>query len=147
MQRLVLSIILTIALAGDLSREAQSQAEDIVAVSIVSVIDGFTVHVMMSDGSDQVLRLSGINAPENPAPGLPPPCFAPESTARLAELAAGHDGTLEFDTARQDRAGRLLGCLWLVDEAGQPSMINERLVAEGYADQLAMPPNLRYSEH
>jgi len=146
MQRLVLSIILTIALAGDLSREAQSQAEDIVAVSIVSVIDGFTVHVMMSDGSDQVLRLSGINAPENPAPGLPPPCFAPESTAHLAELVAGREATLEFDTGREDRAGRLLGYLWLADEAGEPWMVNERLVREGYAGQIPVAPNLRYAE-
>jgi micrococcal nuclease len=124
----------------------QATAGDTVSVNVVSVIDGFTVRMIGPAGTEEALRLLGVSAPENPAPGLPPMCFGPESLARLTELVQGQAAMLEFDTYRQDRAGRVLGYLWLTDESGTQWLVNERLIAEGYARYLPSSNSLRYAE-
>ncbi len=46
---------------------------------------------------------------------------------------------LESDVERRDRYGRTLAYVWLDDV-----LVNERLVDEGWAQLLTMPPNVRH---
>jgi len=125
---------------------AQASGGETIPVEVGSVIDGFTVRMTPSAGAEETLRLLGVSAPESQAAGLPPLCFGPESSARLTELVQGQPATLEFDTDRQDRAGRALGYLWLTDESGEQMLVNERLIAEGYAGYLPSSNGLRYAD-
>lgn len=42
----------------------------------------------------------------------------------------------------RERYGRLLACLWLADG----TLFNERLLGEGYAQLLTIPPNVKYAD-
>src|SRR5690349_19931744 len=99
MRRLLRLTILSLALAGPLWLPAMVKAdgEEPFAITVTSVVDGATLNVVMADGANQPLRLIGIQPLENSSPGFTPPCFGPEATARLGELAAGHEAALEFD--------------------------------------------------
>jgi len=105
---------------------------------VIRVVDGDTVWV--SDGGRETrVRLIGIDAPEERHPGRPGECFARQATAFLRTLVRGEDVELETDEERHDRFGRLLAYLWLGDQ-----LVNETLVAEGYAVAGTYPPNVRY---
>lgn len=95
------------------------------------VIDGDTI--VLQDG--QKVRYLGINAPEHGQP------YAREATNFSRRLVSGLSVRLEFDKVREDRYGRLLAYVY------QGSiMVNERLLAEGWAHIFSMPPNTRYAE-
>jgi micrococcal nuclease len=140
--RILITALLTLVVIAPVVQAA----DEITPVEISSVIDGFTVRMIGPTGTEEPLRLLGVNAPEIQAPGLPPLCFGPESTARLTELIQAGPATLELDADRQDRAGRVLGYLWVTDESGGPLLVNERLIAEGYARYLPSPRGLRYAD-
>ena len=54
--------------------------------------------------------------------------------------AAGWRVILEFDVEKADRYGRLLG--YLITSEG--SILNVRMVKDGYAVLLTIPPNIKY---
>lgn len=58
--------------------------------------------------------------------------------------AAGNKVWLEKAVSKTDRYGRLLRYAWL--HAGAKSMLNERLVQEGYAQVSTYPPDVKYQE-
>ena len=68
-------------------------------------------------------------------------CFGDEAT-RFVEglLSPGARVRLERDVSETDRFGRLLRYVYLDDGR----MLNELLVAEGYANVVTFPPDLRY---
>jgi len=47
---------------------------------------------------------------------------------------------IEYDVQKRDKYGRLLGYVYTSDNA----MVNEEMVAKGYAQLLTIPPNVRY---
>lgn len=49
---------------------------------------------------------------------------------------------LEFDVERHDRYGRLLAYVYLADG----SFVNEKIIREGYAYPMTVPPNVRYAD-
>lgn len=103
-------------------------------VHVAYVYDGDTVR--LDDG--RKLRLAGINTPEvahGQSPGEP---LADEARLFLSSMLEGDRRVrVRYEVQRHDRYGRLLAHLYLMDD----SSIEERLLAEGLALQLVVPPN------
>lgn len=73
-------------------------------------------------------------------PGQPIQCYGPEASARNRELVLGKTVLLEKDKSETDSFGRLLRYVYLEDGR----MVNELLVAEGFAVSKAYPPDTKY---
>ena len=105
---------------------------------VVGVIDGDTLVVRL-DTSDERLRLIGIDTPESVATDRPDECFGKEASAQLAGLLPpGTPVWVERDVEPRDRYGRLLGYLHRSDDG---LFVNHDLVAQGFAEAKAYPPN------
>jgi micrococcal nuclease len=101
-------------------------------------VDGDTI-VVLDGGRTVRVRLIGIDTPESVAPGRPVECFGKAASAFTEGVLEGRTVVLEFDVGLLDPFGRTLAYVWLDGE-----MLNETLVAEGYAQVLTVPPNVRY---
>jgi micrococcal nuclease len=115
------------------------------------VVDGDTL-IARLDGDDVRVRMLGVDAPESVAEDRPVECFGPQASARAkALLPRGALVTLTTDPSqgRFDRFDRLLA---EVSVAGSATTINERLIAEGYAEVFRgdgrgrLQPRLRAAE-
>ncbi len=108
---------------------------------VTKVTDGDTLHVMI-DGTDETVRLIGINTPETVDPRRAVECYGKEASARMKEIASGKIVRLEYDDSQslRDAYGRLLAYIYLED--GQ--MINRKMVAEGYAYEYTFLTPYRY---
>ena len=84
-------------------------APELLAGTVVEVVDGDTIHVQLPSGVEKV-RIIGIDTPETVDPNRPASCFGPEATAFAKETLAGKPVTLELDPTqdRRDRFDRLL---------------------------------------
>ena len=106
------------------------------------VIDGDTVEL----GDGRLVRYLGIDTPEmrrregSRWVSAPEP-FAQAATEANQRLVEGRTVQLEYDVRTHDRYGRLLAYVY-VD--GQ--MVNATLLAEGYAQLLTIPPDVKYLE-
>jgi micrococcal nuclease len=108
-----------------------------VAAKLLQVIDGDTIRVRMSDGSEERVRYIGIDAPEVAHSDSPGEYLGNEATAHNAALLASGPLRLQTDVDERDDFGRLLAYVW----AGEV-FINERMVRDGYARARNYPPNL-----
>ncbi len=113
----------------------------LIRVTLERVVDGDTIVVRMPDRRRERVRYIGIDTPELARDGRPAQPLAEEAAQRNAELLEGRTVRLEFDVEQRDRHGRLLAYVW----AGA-DMVNLRLVREGYATVLTVPPNVRRTE-
>ncbi len=97
---------------------------------VTKVIDGDTFHLNM-DGTDEKVRLIGINTPETVDPREEVQCFGKEASNLMKDIAQGKLVRLEYDDSQnlRDAYGRLLAYAYLED--GQ--MLNRKMIAEGYA--------------
>lgn len=112
------------------------------SATVVSIIDGDTVVIDLA-GTDERVRLIGIDTPETHHPSRPVECFGPEATERITELVPpGTSVTLERDDELRDIYGRLLAYIYRSDDG---LFVNEVLVLEGYATTLVIPPNTAHS--
>lgn len=108
---------------------------------VTKVTDGDTLRINI-DGTDERVRLIGINTPEIVDPRTLVQCFGKEASDRMKDLADGKLVRLEFDDSqdRRDTYGRLLAYVYLED--GQ--MLNRKMVAEGYAYEYTYMKPYRY---
>ncbi|NTU42484.1 MAG: thermonuclease family protein [Nitrospirales bacterium] len=111
---------------------------------VTRVNDGDTITVREKGMSgifsgEEKVRLIGIDAPE-----LKQEPWGRRAARRLKELVSTSDWvvTLETDADPRDKHGRLLAYVW--DSKGR--MLNEMMVAEGYAMIFTFPPNVKYTE-
>ena len=88
---------------------AHPPTPELLAGTVVEVVDGDTIHVQLPSGVEKV-RIIGIDTPETVDPNRPASCFGPEATAFAKETLAGKPVTLELDPTqdRRDRFDRLL---------------------------------------
>lgn len=105
---------------------------------VARVIDGDTV--VLPGG--RLLRLIGINSPELGKDGRPDEPLAAAARARLADLVQSAPATITPGREPTDRHGRLLAYLTL--PSGEDAQ--ERLLREGLAAVVAIPPNLERLE-
>lgn len=118
-------------------QEASPSATSTMAL-VTKVIDGDTLEVSVS-GQLKKLRLIGIDTPETVDPRRPVECFGKEASAKTKELLGGKEVILEKDVSETDRYGRLLRYVYL-----DGVFVNEALVAEGYAEASAYPPDIAH---
>jgi len=110
--------------------------------TVTRIVDGDTLAVSLKDrdGNDEKVRLIGIDTPETKKPGTPIECFGTEASAHIAELLpVGTPVRLERDAEERDRYGRLLAYVY---RSSDGLFVNEAMVADGYAAQLTVPPNV-----
>lgn len=129
-------------------------ADHLIPAEVVYVVDGDTLDVLI--GSEKVrVRLIGIDTPESSHPDKEE--NSPEGDQAEAFLSAcippGTQVYLEKDISDTDRYGRKLYYVWLAmpqEEMSlthiQECMLNAKLVREGYAQAMEVPPDTSYSE-
>ena len=107
-----------------------------------AVVDGDTVDVMIG-GRPERVRLIGIDTPETKKPNTPVQCFGPEATRFTTSLLpANMPLHLERDVVARDDFGRMLAYVY---SARDGSFVNLRIVREGFARPLTIPPNVAHA--
>ena len=117
---------------------------------VVYVYDGDTVKL---DNGEHV-RLIGIDAPESHDNEKLTRDVGHRHIDRGTQLAMGKKAAryakeflksrqvrLEYDVEQRDRYGRLLAYIYLQDG----TFVNEKIIRDGYAYPLTIPPNVRYA--
>ena len=95
-------------------------------------------------GSQERIRLIGIDTPESKRPNTPIECFATEASHALESLLPkGTPVSIELDVEHRDRYGRLLG---YVIRSSDGLFVNHEMVRSGMATALTFPPNIAYSD-
>ncbi|HWI54822.1 MAG TPA: thermonuclease family protein [Desulfobacteria bacterium] len=109
---------------------------------VLRVVDGDTI-VISYKGKNEKLRFIGINTPEahHPEKGAEP--YGVEAAGYTKRLLENQAVRIKFDVQQRDKYGRLLGYVYLADG----TFVNARLLAEGYAQVMTVPPDVRYAEY
>ncbi|NOX29244.1 MAG: thermonuclease family protein [Actinobacteria bacterium] len=103
---------------------------------VVFVIDGDTIEVDI-DGIQETVRFIGIDTPEKTGGFRPAECYGDEASERMRQLLDPGDAIrLELDVEARDRFERLLAYVYSPD-----GLLNELMVAEGYAEAVRFEPN------
>lgn len=133
----------------------------LITATVTRVVDGDTIHVSIN-GKDETVRFIGVDTPEtvHPARGEEP--YGREASEFTKAQLAGKDVFLETDIQQRDKYGRLLAYVWLKaprefteegdavlpsDNEIRANMFNARLLLEGYAQVMTIPPNVKYADH
>lgn len=113
---------------------------------VTNVVDGDTIDVRF-DGQEHRIRIIGVDTPETKDPNQPVMCFGAEATAFTKDMIsrAGNEVYLEKDVSETDRYDRLLRYVWLPHDDGT-RMLNQELVAQGYAQSSTYPPDVKYQD-
>jgi micrococcal nuclease len=112
-----------------------------VDVPVERVVDGDTIRVTYEGRSERV-RYIGVDTPETVHPRKGVERFGPEASEANRRLVQGETVRLVFDVEERDRYGRLLAYVYLRDG----TFVNARLVEQGYAQVMTVPPNVRHQE-
>ncbi|TFG66625.1 MAG: hypothetical protein E4H28_01335 [Gemmatimonadales bacterium] len=105
---------------------------------VTRVYDGDTIEVEFRGDRERV-RYIGIDTPERDDGRPAIRELAGLATEANRALVDGQTVQLEFDRERRDQYGRLLAYVTVGD-----TLVNEWLVAGGFAEARDYPPNLRY---
>ena len=127
------------SLSSNPTQVRTSTADNRESALVTRVIDGDTVEVSLSGGS-QTVRYIGIDTPETKHPNKPIECFGPEASKFNEALVVGKQVLLEEDVTDKDRYGRLLRYVW-IEGVG---LVNQVLVENGYARVSTYPPDVKY---
>jgi micrococcal nuclease len=104
--------------------------------TVARTVDGDT---FATETGDKV-RLIGVNTPESTKEVE---FFGKEASSFSRERLTGKKVYMFQDTGDKDRYGRLLRYIFVENE---PTMFNETLLIEGYANTMTVPPNVMFSE-
>ena len=111
--------------------------------SVTKVVDGDTFWV--DDGSEKGLkiRLIGVDTPESRKTGKREIAYyGKEASEYMTKLISGKKVRLEYDVDSIDMFRRTLAYVYLDDG----TFVNSKLVKEGYAMVMTVPPNVKYAE-
>ena len=131
---------------ADLTTSAAERAawpdapKDAVPAKVQRVSDGDTF-VATVKGRRERVRVIGVDTPESVAPNQPDEPYGEEASDFAKHYLDGETVLLAGDAEPRDRYGRMLAYVWLEDG----TFWNALLVAEGYAQQLTIPPNVTYA--
>jgi micrococcal nuclease len=105
---------------------------------VAHVVDGDTLDVEIG-GTEERVRLIGVDTPESVARDRPVQCYGAEASAYLASLVpAGTAVRLERDAVARDQFGRLLAYVYRAED---DLFVNLALVEQGYADAVTYGDN------
>ncbi len=119
-------------------QQAQPQPNGEMKAKVERVVDGDTFQI---EGGERV-RMIGVNTPETVKPNHPVEYFGKEASNYTKKLLTGQTVTLRFDVELRDKYGRLLAYVYLPDG----TFVNDKLVREGYARIMTIPPNVAYAD-
>jgi micrococcal nuclease len=102
--------------------------------TVKRVVDGDTFEI----ATGEKVRLIGVDTPETVKPNHPVEPYGKEASNFTKELLTGQEVRLVFDVEPHDRYKRLLAYVYLMDG----TFVNEKLVKEGYARIMTIPPNV-----
>lgn len=129
---------------------AATPAFQVLSARVMSVTDGDTIRVRLDYGQqEEAIRLIGVDTPESTREVEP---FGREAAAFTARHLEGESVYLELDINERDRFGRVLAYVWLsmpIDGSKpevRAKMFNARLLTEGYAEVMTIPPNVKYAD-
>jgi micrococcal nuclease len=112
---------------------------------VTEVHDGDTVSIKVKSFAGfplktERVRLIGIDAPE-----LKQDPWGRKAKKHLKKLLSESDWVVnvEFDVDQRDQYGRLLGYLW---NRRSKTLINEKMIEDGYAVLYTFPPNVHYAD-
>ncbi len=105
-------------------------------VTCIRVIDGDTIEIRDNAGNTFKLRYIGIDTPEEGSP------YYAESAEANRFLVEGKLLRIERDVSETDQYGRLLRYVYVGD-----FFINAHLVAEGFAQIMTVPPDVKFSDY
>jgi micrococcal nuclease len=110
--------------------------------TVVRIVDGDTI-VARVDGTDERVRMIGIDTPESVKQDSPVECFGPEASQHLKELIPpGTAVRLELDVEPRDKYDRLLAYVFRGDDE---LFVNRAMVADGYAESFVYKPNVAFT--
>lgn len=113
------------------------------AATVIRIVDGDTIRADIS-GSDESVRLIGIDTPETHGRGGLRECFGEEASRHLSGLIPpGTAIRLVRDVEARDRYGRLLAYVYRADDN---LFVNLALARDGYAAAATYPPNVTYAD-
>lgn len=134
---------------------SHESTSDLIPVTLNRVVDGDTITVLLSDGTEKKIRLLSINAEEsvsndtskNNKYGQMASDFLKEYLSDTTEI------WLQYDTDPQDQYGRELCYVWLSENVDVTSkkdiennMLNAILLKEGYVYTVIYEPNSTYKD-
>lgn len=110
---------------------------------MVRTVDGDTIVVDVA-GTEERVRLIGINTPESVDRSRPVMCFGKEASAHMSELLpVGTPLQLVRDVEARDRYGRLLAYVY---RATDGRFVNLAMVEDGFANHFTLAPNVEHTE-
>jgi micrococcal nuclease len=115
--------------------------EDAVSAKVQRVTDGDTFVATVKDRRERI-RVIGVDTPESVDPNRPDEPYGVEASNFAKHHLDGATVRLAGDVEPRDRYGRMLAYVWLKDG----TFWNALLAAEGYAQQLTIPPNVTYAD-
>jgi len=115
------------------ARSDRADRARMVRATVVRIVDGDTIKVRIESpphgvGSEETVRLIGVDTPETVDPRKPVERFGREAAEYVLERLLGQSVLLAFDGNLRDVYGRLLAYVYM-DGGG---CFNLELVAEGY---------------
>lgn len=138
--RTVALMLLALFLVDGLQSAGSQQLQEAL---VTRAVDGDTIDVRVRGRSDR-LRLIGVDTPERGRP------LASEAAKFTRDWLEGRQVWLEEDVQLRDRYSRRLAYVWLEQPQNRSlpevrtKMFNAIIVAEGYAQLMTIPPNVRY---
>lgn len=134
MKRIAIGVALFALLLGACSSSGQPQSNGEMEATVQRVVDGDTVEL----STGEKVRLIGVDTPETVKPNHPVEPYGKEASDFSKQLLTGQKVTLKFDVEPYDKYKRLLAYMYLQDG----TFVNEKLVRDGYARIMTIPPNV-----
>ena len=131
-----------------IKQNTEKSLDNFVAADVVRIVDGDTI-VARFNGKEEKVRFIGVNTPESTTRHEP---YGKEASAYTKKELKNKKIYLEKDVGERDKYGRILAYIWLEKPASfaekeiRAGMFNARLVAEGYAQVMTVPPNVKYAD-
>ncbi|MFO7819984.1 MAG: thermonuclease family protein [Halanaerobacter sp.] len=125
-----------ITASGLLSKQ---ELKDLNRAEVVQVIDGDTVKLETGES----VRLIGLDTPELNPPTGPIEYYGLQAKKFTKDKLLGQRVYLEYGAEKFDEYDRTLAYIYLADG----TLFNAQLLEEGYAQLLAIAPNLKYLDY
>lgn len=138
MKRIAIGLALLAGLLGACSTTGQPQSNGEMEATVQRVVDGDTVEL----STGEKVRLIGVDTPETVKPNHPVEPYGKEASDFSKQLLTGQKVTLKFDVEPYDKYKRLLAYMYLQDG----TFVNEKLVRDGYARIMTIPPNVAHAD-
>jgi micrococcal nuclease len=138
----LLALLSLLSALAVLASPHRTDAQAAPVVRVVRIIDGDTIEVCCLAGRPEKVRYIGVNTPETKHPTKGVEAYGKEAKESNRKLVTGKTVRLEFDVQERDRHGRLLAYVYLEDG----TFVNAWLVAEGFAQVMTVPPNVKHQE-